>query len=169
MSQFEAVLTEAQIATHFEAGEKVDRVLAAGWQEMGRLVREHGNTSEYAIVEFLQKGMRHEGLVWDHGTNVSCGPNSADSHYHPSAEQSLTIKNGDFVLIDIWGAARPAQLLLLRHHLDGPWSVGSQRNASRRSSRRSAMRAMRPALWSKQSLRWPVRSPAGRRTTPHAT
>ena len=102
VSQFEAVLTEAQIATHFEAGEKVDRVLAAGWQEMGRLVREHGNTSEYAIVEFLQKGMRHEGLVWDHGTNVSCGPNSADSHYHPSAEQSLTIKNGDFVLIDIW-------------------------------------------------------------------
>jgi len=65
-------------------------------------VREQGGTSEFAIVEFLQEGMRREGLVWEHGTNVSCGPNSADSHYHPSAEMSLGIKNGDFVLIDIW-------------------------------------------------------------------
>ena len=35
VSQFEAVLTEAQIATHYEAQEKIDRVLAAGWKEMG--------------------------------------------------------------------------------------------------------------------------------------
>jgi len=102
VSQFEAVLTDEQIATHYAAGEKVDRVLAAGWQEMGRRVREQGGTSEFAIVEFLQEGMRREGLVWEHGTNVSCGPNSADSHYHPSAEMSLGIKKGDFVLTDIW-------------------------------------------------------------------
>ena len=46
--------------------------------------------------------MRHEGLVWEHGTNVSVGPNSADSHYHPSPESSKPIRRGDFVLIDIW-------------------------------------------------------------------
>jgi Xaa-Pro aminopeptidase len=46
--------------------------------------------------------MRHEGLVWEHGTNVSCGANSADSHYEPSPERSAAIRRGDFVLIDIW-------------------------------------------------------------------
>jgi len=108
ISQFEAVLTDAQIATHFAAGEKIDRVLAAGFQEIGSRVRSgagtsaRGETDEQAIVEFLQEGMRREGLVWEHGTNVSCGPNSADSHYHPSPETSAPIRTGDFVLIDIW-------------------------------------------------------------------
>jgi Xaa-Pro aminopeptidase len=101
ISQFEAVLTEAQIATHFAAGEKIDRVLEAGFKEIGSRARA-GGTHEQAIVEFLQEGMRREGLVWEHGTNVSCGPNSADSHYEPSPTLSRPIKHGDFVLIDIW-------------------------------------------------------------------
>jgi len=101
VSQFEAVLTEAQIATHFEAGEKIDRILAAGFQHIGSRVR-NGGTHEQAIVEFLQEGMRREGLIWEHGTNVSCGPNSADSHYEPSPDRSSPIHHGDFVLIDIW-------------------------------------------------------------------
>jgi Xaa-Pro aminopeptidase len=101
ISQFEAVLTAAQIATHFAAGEKIDRILEAGFKEIGDRVR-NGGTHEQAIVEFLQEGMRREGLVWDHGTNVSCGPNSADSHYEPSPERSRPINTGDFVLIDIW-------------------------------------------------------------------
>jgi Xaa-Pro dipeptidase len=35
VSQFEAVLTDEQIATHYVAQEKIDRVLAEGWKEMG--------------------------------------------------------------------------------------------------------------------------------------
>jgi Xaa-Pro aminopeptidase len=46
--------------------------------------------------------MRREGLVWEHGPNVSCAENSADSHYEPTAENSRPIRRGDFVLIDIW-------------------------------------------------------------------
>jgi len=103
ISQFEAVLTETQIATHFEAREKIDRVLAAGFREIGNRTRGGNATHEQAIVEFLQEGMRREGLVWDHGTNVSCGPYSADSHYEPTPENSRPIAHGDFVLIDIWG------------------------------------------------------------------
>jgi Xaa-Pro dipeptidase len=102
VSQFEAVLSEAQIATHYEAGEKIDRILAAGWKEMGQRARSAQGTHEFAMVEFLQHAMRHEGLVWEHGTNVSAGANSADSHYDPSPERSHPIRRGDFVLIDIW-------------------------------------------------------------------
>ena len=108
ISQFEAVLTEAQIATHFAAGEKIDRVLEAGFKEIGTLVRS-GSAHEQAIVDFLQEGMRREGLVWDHGTNVSCGPNSADSHYEPTPERSSPIRTGDFILIDIWARLNQPQ------------------------------------------------------------
>jgi len=55
------------------------------------------------MVEWLSEAMRREGLIWEHGPNVSCGPNSADSHYEPTPESSRPIRPGDFVLIDIWG------------------------------------------------------------------
>jgi Xaa-Pro aminopeptidase len=102
VSEFEAVLTEKRIRTHFAAQEKVDRILEAGWKQMGAQVRGAG-TSEHAMVEWLSEAMRREGMVWEHGPNVSCGPNSADSHYEPTAEHTAPIHRGDFVLIDIWG------------------------------------------------------------------
>ncbi len=55
------------------------------------------------MVTWLSEAMRREGLVWEHGPNVSVGPNSADSHYEPSATSSRRLGRGDFVLIDIWG------------------------------------------------------------------
>jgi Xaa-Pro aminopeptidase len=108
VSRFEAVLTEAQIASHFVAQRRLDDILAAGWKEMGARVRGRG-TDEFAMVEYLCEAMRREGLVWDHGPNVSVGANSADSHYEPSAESSKAIRRGDFVLIDIWAKVEGAE------------------------------------------------------------
>ncbi len=102
VSRFEAVLSEAQIRTHFVAQEKIDRILEEGWKRMGVGARSSG-TDEFAMVQWLSEAMRREGLVWEHGPNVSCGANSADSHYEPTAENSKAIRRGDFVLIDIWG------------------------------------------------------------------
>jgi Xaa-Pro dipeptidase len=102
VSRFEAVLTDDQIATHYVAQQKIDAVLVAGWQEMGRRARA-GGTHEFAMVEFLAEAMGREGLVWEHGPNVSSGANSADAHYEPTAANSKPIRLGDFVLIDLWG------------------------------------------------------------------
>jgi Xaa-Pro aminopeptidase len=102
VSQFEAVLSDAQIRTHYAAQERIDRVLGECWKQMGARVRGSG-TDEFAMVQWLGEAMRREGLVWEHGPNVSCGPNSADSHYEPTQENSAAIRKGDFVLIDLWG------------------------------------------------------------------
>jgi Xaa-Pro aminopeptidase len=109
VSLFEAVLSEEQIATHFAAQERLDRVLAAGWKRIGESVRNGNTVSEYSIVQFLLEGIEREGLWTDHGPNCSAGPNSADSHYEPTAASSRPIRDGDFVLIDIWAklANRP--------------------------------------------------------------
>jgi Xaa-Pro dipeptidase len=101
VSHFEAVLTDEQLATHYVAQKKIDQILDAAWKEIGTRAR-NGGTDEHAIVQYLQQAMTREGLVWDHGPNVSAGPNSADSHYEPTAASSRPIRKGDFVLIDIW-------------------------------------------------------------------
>jgi Xaa-Pro dipeptidase len=101
VSHFEAVLTDEQLATHYVAQKKIDQILDAAWKEIGARAR-NGGTDEYAIVQYLQQAMARENLVWEHGPNVSAGPNSADSHYEPTTANSRPIRKGDFVLIDIW-------------------------------------------------------------------
>jgi Xaa-Pro dipeptidase len=103
VSRFEAVLSEAQIASHYRAQRKIDRILAEGFVEIGRRVRDEHGTTEFAMVEWLSDAMRSEGLVWENGPNVSANANSSDSHYEPTAERTAPIRSGDFVLIDIWG------------------------------------------------------------------
>jgi Xaa-Pro aminopeptidase len=101
VSRFEAVLSETQIASHFAAQKKIDAILNCAWREIGTRVRGSG-TDEFTIVNWIGESFRREGLVWEHGPNVSCGPNSADSHYEPTAASSRPIRSGDFVLIDLW-------------------------------------------------------------------
>ncbi len=106
VSQFEAVLTEHQIETHYIAQRKIDRILEDGWREMGVRVRAaepDSHLDEFAVVEWLQHELAREGLVWEHGPNVSVGANAADSHYEPVPDGAAKIERGSFVLIDIWG------------------------------------------------------------------
>ncbi len=111
VSRFEAVLTDTQIATHFEAQRRLDDVLAAGWEHLRGLVRGPGggSASEFGLVSFFREAIERAGLWTDHGPNVSVGANSADSHYDPTPASSRPIRMGDFVLVDIWAklAGRP--------------------------------------------------------------
>ena len=107
VSQFEAVLSEEQIASHAAAQRAIDAILDEGWREMGRRLRPAtggaGRVPEFDMVMWLSEAMRREGLVWENGPNVSANANSSDSHYEPTAERTAAIGEGDFVLIDIWG------------------------------------------------------------------
>src|SRR5579863_3313802 len=107
VSQFEAVLSEEQIASHKVAQSAIDVILEEAWRKMGRTLRpangSPGELTEFAMVQFLSDAMKCEGLVWENGPNVSVNANCSDSHYEPTAEHTAPIRQGDFVLIDIWG------------------------------------------------------------------
>nr|MDQ2744628.1 M24 family metallopeptidase [Chloroflexota bacterium] len=109
VSQFEAVLTEGQIETHYAAQERIDGILLEAWKVMGQRARATLGTHEYDMLAWLLEAIERAGMVTDHGPNVSVGANSADSHYEPSRSSSQPIRPGDFVLIDVWAkmANRP--------------------------------------------------------------
>jgi Xaa-Pro aminopeptidase len=106
VSEFEAILSQDQAATHAVAQEAIDRIL---WKEIGRRLRPANGGrrmpafTEFDHVQWLSKAMRREGLVWENGPNVSVNANSSDSHYEPTADHCVPVKEGDFMLIDIWG------------------------------------------------------------------
>ena len=102
VSQFEAVLTEAQITTHFEAQQRLDRVLQDAWTFLAAEVRAGRSTDELTLAQRMRDGMERSGLWTDHGPNVSVNANSADSHYDPTPQSSQPLRAGDFLLIDCW-------------------------------------------------------------------
>ena len=106
VSQFEAVLTADQIATHTAAQIAIDSILAEAWRHIAQTLRPADTNpttlTEYELQTWLAEAMRREGLTFDDGPNVSVNANSSDSHYEPTPTQSDPIRNGDFLLIDIW-------------------------------------------------------------------
>jgi Xaa-Pro dipeptidase len=108
VSQFEAVLTKQQIASHKVAQKAIDEIVAEGWQQIARQLRSAKGKkpaayTEYDHARWLSNAMRRAGLKWENGPDVSVNANSSDSHYEPTAKKSARIKKGDFLLIDIWG------------------------------------------------------------------
>src|SRR5579863_6020905 len=98
---FEATLTEEQIATHFAARDAVDAITEAAFQEIGRRVR-NGGTDEYQMQQWILEAFRRENLVTVDAPIVAVNANSGNPHYGPDSSNSKPIREGDFVLLDIW-------------------------------------------------------------------
>ena len=106
VSQFEAVLSEEQMATHAVAQRAIDAIVAEGWHEIGRRLRpansSAGTLTEYDMLLWLREAMGRENLVWESGPDLSVNANTSDSHYEATAAHSSPIREGDFMLLDIW-------------------------------------------------------------------
>lgn len=102
VSGFEATLSEDQIAGHFAAGGAIDGITKAAFKEIGRAAR-NGGTNEYQIQQWILEAFRREGIVTEGQPIVAVNTNCSDPHYVPSASQFSPIREGDFVLLDIWG------------------------------------------------------------------
>ena len=100
VQQFEATLTPEQLATHREAADKLRKVIMEGFAEIGRRIKADEPTTEYDIQQFMSRRLAEEGMTAG-GGNVSSGANSANPHYHPTAERNAPIRRGDFVLFDV--------------------------------------------------------------------
>src|SRR5437763_7625879 len=101
VSRFEAAWREEQITSHFAARDAIDRITEETFKEIGRKASNDGAT-EYEIQQWIAEAFRREDLIKEDLPIVGVNANSGDPHYGPRAEGSLPIRQGDFVLLDIW-------------------------------------------------------------------
>jgi Xaa-Pro dipeptidase len=101
IAQFEATLNAEQIKTHFAARDVIDTVTAAAFQEIGRRVR-NGGTHEHEIQQFFMEAFQRENMVTDDPPIVAVNANSGNPHYEPGPAHPVPIREGDFVLLDVW-------------------------------------------------------------------
>jgi len=102
VAQFEATWSEDQIQTHYSARDAIDSITAAAFQEIGLRAR-NGGTTEHAIQQWFMEAFSRENLVTDDPPIVAVNANSGNPHYEPRADQPAAIREGDFVLLDVWG------------------------------------------------------------------
>jgi Xaa-Pro aminopeptidase len=102
VAQFEATWTDEQIKTHFAARDSIDAITAEAFKEIGRRVRS-GGTDEFSIQQWILEAFRRENLITSDPPVVAVNANSGNPHYGPEAATSKPIREGDFVLLDIWG------------------------------------------------------------------
>ena len=79
----------------------IDAVTAEAFKEIGRRVR-GGGAREHEIQQFFMEAFARENMVTDDPPIVAVNANSGNPHYEPSASRPVPIREGDFVLLDVW-------------------------------------------------------------------
>ena len=102
VQRFQAKWSEDQLTSHLEAGKLVDQARREAFQFIGERLRSRASVSEYEVQQFIRSRFEQQGLTTDHGPIVAVNANASDPHYEPTQKRTSEIRQGDFVLVDMW-------------------------------------------------------------------
>lgn len=102
VQRFEAVWSDWQLEAHLYAVRNLREIVDEAFLEVRRRVRGQLPLDEYRIQEFIWDQYQRRGLTSSDRPIVSVNAHSADPHYAPDSQQTAPIREGDFLLIDIW-------------------------------------------------------------------
>jgi Xaa-Pro aminopeptidase len=108
VQQFEATWDDEQWAMHLEAAKHTRSAYDVAFGFIAERVRGGGSVRETEVQQRILDHFAAHRLVTDHPPIVGVGPHSGDPHYAPGPGSDAAIREGDFVLIDLWAKlARP--------------------------------------------------------------
>jgi Xaa-Pro aminopeptidase len=99
---FEAAWDDEQQRSHFEAAVHTDSAYARAWRFIAQRVRQEGCVDEREVQAEILKHFDEQGMETYSPPIVAVGPHSGDPHYETGSGGETTIRENDFVLIDLW-------------------------------------------------------------------
>lgn len=99
---FEALLTDDQRDSHFQADRVTQAAFEVAWDAIVSGISERGSVREAEIQQAILAHFKAHGCVTDHPPIVGEGPNSGNPHYDPQAGSDREIREGSLVLVDLW-------------------------------------------------------------------
>ena len=91
---------EDQLKSHEIAAQKLSQIVNEAFDHIGASLA--SGITEYAVAEFIRGRFREEGLVVTDGPAVAVNEHASDPHFDPTDPDAPAIKEGDWVLIDLW-------------------------------------------------------------------
>jgi Xaa-Pro aminopeptidase len=92
---------EEQLRSHLTAAEKLGRIVHDAFRHIGTSLA--AGLTEYDVAEYIRGRFAEEGIESPDGPVVAVNEHSSDPHFEPTPEASSVIREGDWVLIDLWG------------------------------------------------------------------
>jgi Xaa-Pro aminopeptidase len=106
VQKYDACWSKDQLDSHLAAGVVIDRVVREAFQLAAKNVRERKNFTEYDLKQWILKEFEAAGVMADQGPDVAVGAHASDPHYGPSPESASPIREGDLLLLDVWGKTK---------------------------------------------------------------
>ncbi len=91
---------DEQLESHLFAAEKLSVIVQEAFRYIGDSI--DSGVTEYDVKEFIRNRFLEEGLIVTDGPAVAVNEHASDPHFDPTPENSVRIKRGDWVLIDLW-------------------------------------------------------------------
>ncbi len=99
---FEACWDDKQWQMHLEAARHTRSAYDVAFDFITERTRGGGSVRETEVQQRIMDHFAAHKLVTDHPPIVGVGPHSGDPHYAPGPGSDAPIRQGDFVLIDLW-------------------------------------------------------------------
>jgi Xaa-Pro dipeptidase len=106
LQKYEACWSPAQLESHRTAGAAIDRIVAGAFQHAAKCVREKTPLTEYDLKQWILKEFEAASITTGDGPDVAVGAHASDPHYGPMPGKSSLIREGDLLLLDVWGKTR---------------------------------------------------------------
>ncbi|MGB2633971.1 MAG: M24 family metallopeptidase [Candidatus Acidiferrum sp.] len=103
VQKYEACWTSAQLESHSAAGRAIDRIVREAFEHAANAVKQKQPITEYDLQQFMLRKFDEAGIVTEEGPDVAVNQNASDPHYGPRKEKSSPIREGDLLLLDVWG------------------------------------------------------------------
>jgi Xaa-Pro dipeptidase len=108
VQKYEACWSNAQLESHLAAGRAIDRIVREAFDHAASSVKGKKTLTEYDLQQFILKKFDEAGITNEEGPDVAVNANASDPHYAPKKEKSSAIREGDLLLLDVWGKQKSA-------------------------------------------------------------
>jgi Xaa-Pro dipeptidase len=103
VQKYEACWTPEQLESHQSAGVAIDRIVREAFQQAAKSVREKKPLTEFDLKNWILKEFDAAGIWTEEGPDIAVNAHASDPHYGPTAESASAIREGDLLLLDVWG------------------------------------------------------------------
>ncbi len=106
IQKYEAAWTPAQLESHLAAGIAIDRIVREAFQYAAKCVREKRAITEYDLKRWMLERFDEAQITTDEGPDIAVNENASDPHYQAEPGSSSPVREGDLLLLDVWGKTR---------------------------------------------------------------
>jgi Xaa-Pro aminopeptidase len=103
VQKYEACWSAEQLESHQFAGAAIDRIVREAFQFAAKSVREKKTLTEFDLKNWILKEFEAAGIWAEEGPDIAVNAHASDPHYGPTAESASPIREGDLLLLDVWG------------------------------------------------------------------